>query len=387
MPIFDDRERTDSSPKSRTEGLFQFYDRSSRPAFAVFRRLVNEWVGAMPEGVQRELEARMRAGGNLGFASGLAEIIMHEVMRCQGYSLQPHPDVPGTANHPDFLVRRADGTPLAYLEVTTINPPVAAEARDKREAVVFEALNNAVIPEDLRLGYEVRSFGTASPSAKRIRAEVERWAEEHADEARASLVQQNFQIDDWSFSLDLTGGFKARPDGKRIAFRGMINGRVLGAVPSLGGLAKALDAKARKYGELDLPYIVAVFDCTDSIGWFRRDFVSNVAEVLFGSEQHKSDRGVERADHRSPDGWFGCAEKPRNNGVSAVLVFPDDQPWHLAEERGQPLLLMNPWASMRLTNGFLPVNEFVIDRDVGKVIPGRMMSELMDLPTPWPTEG
>src|SRR5437879_6251400 len=140
-PVFYEKDRTDDRPKTKGEGLFAFYDRASQRPFAVFRDLVNEWVAEMPADTAAEIVARMGKGQDLGFATGLSEIMLHAAFRRLGFALEAHPEIPGTANRLDFLVRRPDGDPVTYLEITTMNPSSAQVARDKREAVVFEALN------------------------------------------------------------------------------------------------------------------------------------------------------------------------------------------------------------------------------------------------------
>jgi hypothetical protein len=121
--------------------------------------LVNNWLAEMPAEAATELAARMRKGDDLGFATGLSELKLHAALRRRGFHLDPHPELPGTKSRLDFLLRAAGGAGVAYLEVTTINPSAERVARDRREAVVFEAINGAAIPEDLRLVYEVSAFG------------------------------------------------------------------------------------------------------------------------------------------------------------------------------------------------------------------------------------
>jgi hypothetical protein len=164
---------------------------------------------------------------------------------------------------------------------------------------------------------------------------------------------------------------------------GAINGRIVGAPPSSEGLRRALESKATKYGELDLPYAIAVFDRTDALAYLSSQFPRQVAEVLFGSERWRSTEDVLRMD-RAANGWFGLVGAPRRQGVSAVLVFPSAEPWFLAEPRGQPLLVRHPWATRPLPDGILPTNEFVANEREVRVLPGRPFSKILDLPEPWP---
>jgi hypothetical protein len=65
----------------------------------------------------------MRKGGDLGFGTGLSELMLHAALLRLGCSLEPHPEMPDTTKRLDFLVRRQDGERVAYLEITTMNRP------------------------------------------------------------------------------------------------------------------------------------------------------------------------------------------------------------------------------------------------------------------------
>jgi hypothetical protein len=388
LPIFTEKEQSDDRPLMRGEDLFAFYDRCPRRPFEVFRQLLNAWVAEMPDDAAAEVIARMRKGEDLGFATGLCEVILHRALSQLGFSLRVHPELAGTSNRLDFAICR-DGRRMAYLEATTMNPPDAHKPRGRREGAIFETLNAATLPDDVRLIYEVLSYGKASPSLKKIKQCVELWARENAAFARKGQpVNKELEIGDWRFRLGLRAGFKPRPGGRRIAMYGTLNGRMVGAPPSNEGLGKALNEKATKYGdELDLPYVVAVFDRTDSLAYFTGEFPRCVAEVLFGTERTQaitSSGHVDIREARCGDGWFGHPAAPRRRNVSAVLVFPRAEPWHLAEPCGQPLLVKNPRATRPLPPDILPTNEFVIDEREARVVNGRSMSSILGLPDPWP---
>jgi hypothetical protein len=186
----------------------------------------------------------MRKGDDLGFETGLSEIMLHAALRRLGFQLEAHPEIPGTQNQPDFLVRSAVGDRVMYVEITTINHAAERAPRDRREAVVFEAMNGARLPQDARLSYEVLSYGRASPSVNRIRTAVERWATNNVVVARAGkYVAQIFPLDGWCFRIALLTGFKPRPGGRQIAMSGALNGRIVGAPPVSDGLRRVLKGR------------------------------------------------------------------------------------------------------------------------------------------------
>jgi hypothetical protein len=203
-------------------------------------------------------------------------------------------------------------------------------------------------------------------------------------------VEEDFVTGDWRIRIALLVGFRSNQEARRIAVWGGMGGRFLGAARSPGTITRALDLKARRYGVLSHPYIISVFDRTDSIGFFSSDFISNVAEVLFGSEVTLDvvleDGGTITRDAREPDGWFGTPQQPINTGVSAVIIFPKTDLWKLAEERFQPVLVKNPWAQNVLAGNPLQIRELEASNEYCRLIPGRLLSEILDLPQPWPPE-
>ena len=162
MPVFEDKERTDPSPKRRNELTYAFYDRVAGEKFEVIRDLVNTWTGELPASEISEVVARFRTPEEIKFDTAVAEIVMHAAFRRLGFQVDVHPDLGDVRRTPDFLLRDSTGKPLAYVEVTSINPPDDEVGRNNREALIFEALNQVDIPGDLGLMYDVEAFGQAA---------------------------------------------------------------------------------------------------------------------------------------------------------------------------------------------------------------------------------
>jgi hypothetical protein len=65
---------------------------------------------------------------------------LHAFVVGSGCKAIPHPEVPGTTKRPDFLVTDQAGTPVAYVEVTTVNPSLTEDAERRRENPVYNAI-------------------------------------------------------------------------------------------------------------------------------------------------------------------------------------------------------------------------------------------------------
>lgn len=388
--LFHDIDRTDATPKRQSETLFTFYDRNSRPEFGTYRKLLERWLAEMPPADAKNLVPQMKKGGDLGFESGLVELVMHASFNRLGYVVDVHPELKENNNRPDFLLRSTGGEPLAYVEVTTINPPNDAVGDNGREGPIHDRLNRVRLPEDMRLGYRVEKRGTDSPSLKRLAAEVESWAQGAAEAARSGILAERvFRAGGWEISLRLVPGFKPRPGGPQIAFS-MQRGFIMEAAKPGEVLMAALDRKATRYGDLALPLVLVVADRTDRLAYFPGNLAENVAGGLFGPEitehvEHRDGRGEMR--HRRGDGFWIRNGRPNHAGVSAVLVFPHAEIWKLREEQWQPLLVRNPNAGQPLPPEIgLPWPELVMTDRQGTVRPGRSAADMLGLPEPWPPE-
>src|SRR5712664_1106480 len=123
LVLFEDRERARTEPLRRGEQLVDFYDSSASSGYNELRSVVNGWLAQMPVDDCAELITRMRYGGDREFGAALSELSIHAFTVGSGYRVRPHPQVPGSAKRPDFAaIDQADAT-VAYVEVTTVNPP------------------------------------------------------------------------------------------------------------------------------------------------------------------------------------------------------------------------------------------------------------------------
>jgi hypothetical protein len=188
--LFDDRKRTRMEPLQRGENLFQFYDECGCSGYDEFRSIVNGWLAEMPEGERGDLITRMQNGGDREFRTALCELAVHTFLIRSGYKVLVHPQVPGSNKHPDFAMTDQAGKVLAYVEVTTVNPPAAQDAEVNRENPVYKAIDAAKISAGSCLGYRLIRAGKNSPAMKPLVAEIEQWARDNAEAAKKEEVSK-----------------------------------------------------------------------------------------------------------------------------------------------------------------------------------------------------
>jgi hypothetical protein len=183
--LFEERKRDRKESLRRGEGLYDFYDSCARHGYDEFRSLINGWLAEMPAEHSGELVTRMRSGGDREFGAGVCELSVHAFLIRSGCKIMVHPEIPGSKKCPDFAATDQDGKIIAYVEVTTVNPPTQQEAEEKRESPIYNAIDGVALPAGCALGYRLVRAGKNSPALKPLVAEIEQWARKNEEAAKS----------------------------------------------------------------------------------------------------------------------------------------------------------------------------------------------------------
>ena len=350
--LFDDRKRDRMEPLRRGEGLFDFYDSCGRAGYNEFRSLINQWLSEMTAKDSEELMSRMRYGGNREFGACLCELLVHAFLIRSGYKVAVHPDIPGTTAHPDFAALDENGGVVAYVEVTTVNPPAAQEKEENRENPIYHAIDAAKLPAGCVLGYNLVRAGKESPPLKPLVAEIEQWARENEEGAKGQPVSKAFTAGEWVVEIEsYVGGKSAEPTPGAIGVAAMRGGMI---APHKD-LRDALGEKSKKYGDLNAPYLIVVADGKDQL-FSKNSVKSALTEAVFGDEIVQFKNGAAHLTFARNGFWHG--QGARNRHVSGVILFPDTELWKLRNENRQPTLAVNPWARHRLPDTLRVLRRF-----------------------------
>jgi hypothetical protein len=104
-----------------------------------------------------------------------------------------------------------------------------------------------------------------------------------------------------------------------------------------GLIRRGATLKARAYGELDAPFVIAV-----GVYVFDQDLEDTIA-AMFGHEAWNiPSSGAASGSSRMADGFFGTGNAAQHAGTSAVLVVNQLQPDHV--QTSQVTLIHHPWA-------------------------------------------
>jgi len=378
--LFDTGDRTRREPLQRGEQLFEFYNSCGLGGYDQLRSLINVWITAIPEEHRSELITRMRHGGDVAFGAAFCELLIATFVTKSNLKIIFHPDVPESSNHPDFAVVGDDENVLCYVEVTTVNRAAERAKQQNREAVIYNAIDGVNIPSGCLLGYNLIRAGPNSPPTKPLIAAIEVWARENEERARTTEVVGTFTAGEWTFELDLFAGGEPGARGHAIG------------VASLGGglisphkdIRAALVRKSRRYGKLDAPYLIVIADGKEQL--FGADTIKTaLTEAVFGDEMAVIVDGRPRLDYAKNGFWNG-PNGPQNRHVSGVLLLPKTNVWDLREEKWQPLLAVNPWATLPLPTELKTTARLEANGGRWTRQAGIDFADTLGVPSQWPPE-
>ena len=397
LTLFDQFHRTDSSPKGRTEQDFIFLNRSAQPIYNAIREVVESWFARFPKENEEDFERKKQLRGrfredNWQHSGAFLELITHEFLNAVGTEVKVEPEFNGLT--PDF---EATCKSIRILfECTVVNPPGVSLGADKREAAIKRVLDTANIGR-FRLWIDVRRHGPTSPSARKLKENIERWLspldpdeENLRIECGGRLREYKWTYESWIIDVKVLP-LRRRGDMKT-GQRAIGAESLFGMVSADEQILDALEKKSSKYKVSEQPYVLVLSHKLKLINIELSTIWENsLMDALFGQREWviPRDWNVSETPARevhSFDGFFGSPEKPKNRRISAVLfkrelthTYPITEP--NADHLRPWVLYHHPWAERPLPRGLFP---FAADIEVTKtpeiVTPTCTLKELLNLP-------
>lgn len=390
LPVFDGIDRTDSRPSTHRESMFDFLNRAAGPWWAQVRVLIQLWANELERDEDyRDIRGRLREAGHHHQAAYL-ELYLHALMTRAGYTVEVHPETTGS-RHPDFLVRR--GEQAFYLEATMPGPTPEALAAASRRADFLDSLG-AAENRDFFLVLRKLTVGPRPGAGKRARQEVDAWLASlnpdiPVDYLASNLPQFSWAKDAWELAVE---AIPVSPE-----WRGASDHRLIGVYADqpvafeddAPQLRSALNKKARAYGELAHPLVVAI----GVPGYDRGRW--HINNALFGNLTYvwHSDSANDAAPiaNHPGDGFFGGPDAWRNTNVAGVLHVHQLQPYRPAE--AELTLYPHPAQPSALGDLAAAIPATTISTHQRATRDGREFVEdpsdtdafgLLGLPNPWP---
>ena len=367
--LFDDFRRIDDSPRRHTEREFAFLNRTSAQPFAHVRDEIERWFSQFPDDSRPGLAARAH-GDDQAWASVFWELYLHNLLRRAGFTVEIEPRLPGVTTRVDFLATR--GSSAVAVEATTVLGPDREKAALQRKLTVYEALQRVSSP-NFWLAVDILEEGRSDLAVSRQRAAVERWlASLDPDDAEAdlavlgegSLPTRRIRSEGWE--VELAALPRAKEDrGKPLGPLGAFGPGQGSLIDDATPLRKRLRAKGSHYGDLNVPFVVAVL--------MLRDFADDrdVEATLFGTPAIRYTQRLRKEEPppwarwtRLADGYFLTPTGPIHAGVSALLVAERLRPWDIAEK--SPVVWHHP-APARPLQDALPLPSVRVGMPAGEI--------------------
>jgi len=382
--LFDETERTDMSPAFYAEPEYHFWNRSGRPEAAIIRKNLSKWFAAFPDNEKDELKARIQSGDDNQFHSAFFELYLYNLLIALDCAVEIHPDLTNKDNNkkPDFLVHASNNSKF-YLEARVASDISDEEAaRQARMNQVYDVINKLLSP-NFFIGMNLEGSPNTPPSGRKIRNFLnERLSALNPDEiiekytvgGMEGLPHWKYEHDGWVIDF--------YPIPKKPEARNKKSVRPIGLqshgfkrVDSGAAIKKAIERKATKYGDLEYPYIVAVYARGISVD------EEDVLEALFGKEQvivQFSDEGaqVERIQ-RDLDGAFVSPSGPKNTRVSAILVATRVSALPSIESKMR--LYHHPWAKQPYNSVLTQLSEAIPKDEKMTLRDGKSPNALLNL--------
>jgi len=377
--LFDDIERTFLGPSNQNEFEYDYYNRSARKDIATIRAKLEEWYYLIPDSEKKEIKSRIKQN----FDDVFYELFLYNLFINLGFEITIHPTVPDSNNRPDFLIKK--GELEIYVEAKiSKGKSNKVEAQERMRNHFYDAINK-ISSENFMLGIEEIQFISGNqPKTKRIIFEIEnRLRLLDPDEIEENIRRngiRDYKIDYKDEDIHLL----LNPLPVTKSRRGKSNRRAVGVFPveiTYGSdeesIRESINIKAKRYGELDKPFIICVNalsnkitsrDDVDSAIWGTLSFIIDDKDNLTNIPVHK------------PDGVFFDRSGPRRKNLTAVLInkiYPHNIP------SSEYWLYKNPFSKYQIDFENLGLKWNYINDKYVESIDGDDLDEIFNMNKNW----
>lgn len=367
MALFEDNPRTEPGLMAHAEDMYSFLDRVDDPVFDRIRQVLNDWFARylvlQPAKAANDVAGRMRSKQPLQFEGAFWELYLHEVHVRLGFEVATCPE---DVRHPDFVLTKQNHR--LYLEATVTGKNPGLPSSPSGAAQIHDWINSAH-DRKFFVRVEVIEAGDATPKRREVTEPLEAWLRGLSNHWHAlrDAVERGERPDFPRRQVPVRGWlleFEAYPKSEKA--RAERSFPMIGVYPAQAAweghsaaiVRGKIEGKARHYGDLDAPFVVAVHDVTP--------FASRgvMKEALFGLDRP-----------------FWEAHRGVPNRVSAVLAASDFG--MSSPARKTPELWINPYARHPLAKGLLP---WPVVGESGASSGGPVIdpASLFELPNDWP---
>ena len=316
MKLFDDIEREPATSASNRYSAFVAVNQDGSPGEQDRRDKLESWFQKFPEDWQDDLRRRFRSKLHDAHESAFFELFMHELLTNLGFKVEVHPTLPDSDDRPDFLA--CDGSKCFYLEAATTGAGFGPFTLTNREQEIIEELQK-LTSSDFNLLIEITGELSRSIRKEPLRSTFnDLLLQGHdPDDVKATMdacgpdtaPSAQHETDGWRIQAwlsPISRPARRRCKGRRIT----VNFKSARRTNSIDPVRKKLKGKGKKYGDPQIPLVIAVQ--TRDIFYNGRQ---NDMEVLFGNESILYVDDVPERD-REPNGIWSMGH---GMGIDAFL--------------------------------------------------------------------
>jgi hypothetical protein len=381
----------DCGPKPYAEATFSYYNRSGRQAIGRIRDLLEDWFSRYPEPRKPSLRERFRSSDDVAHQSAFFELFLHELLVRLGCKVTVEPPLAGTAQHPDFLVSSPTGAQFYVEAVLATDESKQAVVAKRRLHQLWDIVNRRLCSPDFLIGAEFETAPPRQPRCRRIIAFLsEHLARLDPDDIRGvwerggsqALPRWPYEQDGWTISFYPIPKSPETSGESAFDSLGIWGDKEFHAVEPHVAIREAILGKAKRYGTLDSPYVIAV----NALGqWVRMHARRHVMNALCGTEMMVAYPGATSfVPGRNPDGAWRNRAGPRCERVSAVLVAVGLTCWNLTD--ADVCLYHHPSATLRYASALCRLPQVVPTGGRMVYVGGESVGDCLGLAPDWPSQ-
>jgi len=268
MNLFDKMIRSDSGPKKDLEPTFAFLNRSGRPRDQTIRSRLESWFARYDTGKQKPLLRRFRSDDDRDHHAAFFELLLHELLLCLGCRVKVEAPISGETTTPDFLVKDPSGF-WWYLEAVTVSATFRATAKAQQ---VMESLANWLDENLPHRDFLLLVFYTGTPSGSLPRKALLEFlrdklrAVDYLTVLGATRSQGLSAAPHWVYQWGacriefqlIPRAERAREDSSVQVLHHPNSLQIIRMDQMVNRMRDALRKKARKYGRMVKPFVVAL---------------------------------------------------------------------------------------------------------------------------------
>ena len=388
MP-FDDQERADQDSAKRAESSIDYLNRSARRSASNIRATITDWASHYPSDGREELRARFRTSNDSQHYAVFYELFLYELLLRLGCRIALHPELDESTKRPDFLVETPEGSKF-YLEATVTTDTSKEKAAVERiRNELYDAIDQLKSPDFFIWINEYttpRERISAKPIKQFLREKLEKL---DPDEIAHLLESDGYDaLPHWPYPCK---GLKVEfvPIPKKAKSRDKVDYRLIGVsfsewkrTTTESSIKGAILKKAERYGNLRLPYVIAVNNASRL-----KSGRDDLMEILFGQEQftipfdEEGPANKEAVMSRIPNGVWTSTSGPRYTRVSGVLYASQVLPWNIPN--AYACLYHNPWAANPCGSILPELTQASVVGDKMNWTEGKSLANILDLPPNW----